>query len=303
MAALAGGERAPDETVRVAVPGGQVTAYIYGNGPETVLLVNGGPGIASRGIRRDHGFLVDLGYRVVAHDQLGTGASDRPDDMALWTLSRYVAEVEAVRVALDLGPVHLLGNSWGGWLGCDYVCTHPQGMKSFIAANTGADMDFHMAELRRLIGAFGDETLRMVDRHEAEGTLDDPEYRAFCTLFYTRHQERRPSGRRRQPAAEPAAEPRELNMAIQIGLWGPAEFTCIGDLAGLSRLDDLRRFDRPCLVFNGAYDYITAREGAMIHQAVRGSEMFVFAASGHKPVRDEPESYRDLVGDFLARAR
>jgi Predicted hydrolases or acyltransferases (alpha/beta hydrolase superfamily) len=50
----------------------------------------------------------------VTFDQLGTGASDRPTDPALWTIQRYVEEVEAVRKALGLGRVHLLGHSWGG---------------------------------------------------------------------------------------------------------------------------------------------------------------------------------------------
>lgn len=290
--------RQPDQTFRVAVPGGEVEAYSYGSGPDVLFLINGGPGIASAGIRADHAFLADAGWRVVAHDQLGTGASDRPTDPALWTVARYAEEVEAVRQALDLGPVHLLGHSWGGWLGCDYVCRYPGAVKSFIAANTCADMPFHMAELRRLVAAFGEETLAMVERHEAEGTLDDPEYLAFCTLFYARHQERRPSGGRRA-----AREGRELNLGVQDGLWGPAQFTCVGDLAGWSRLDHLRAFDKPCLVFNGQHDYLTVKEGARIHQAVRGSEMFVFAASGHLPAIDEPGTYRSLVGDFLARRR
>ena len=290
--------RQPDQVVRVAVPGGEVVAYSYGSGEDVLFLINGGPGRASEGIRASHAHFADRGWRVVAHDQLGNGASDRPDDMSLWTVKRYVEEVEAVRRALDLGPVHLLGNSWGGWLGCDYVCTWPRAVKSFIAANPGADMDFHMAELRRLIGAFGDETLRMVERHEAEGTIDDPEYKAFCTLFYRRHQDRRPTGARwREQAAG------ELNFGIQVGLWGPAEFTCTGDLAGWSRLEDLRGFDKPCLVFHGAWDYITAKEGALIHQAVAGSEMVVFANSGHSPVRDEPEAYTATLSAFLERHR
>jgi len=292
-----GETRRPDETCRVAVPGGDVAVYSYGAGPDVLFLINGGPGIASEGIRGVHAEFADLGWRVVAHDQLGTGASDRPDDPALWTVARYAAEVEAVRQALDLGPVHLLGNSWGGWLGCDYICRYPGAARSFIAANTCADMPFHMAELRRLIAAFGGETLAMVERHEAEGTIEDPEYLAFCTLFYTRHQERRRTGGRRGQTQ------RELNLGIQRGLWGPAQFTCVGDLAGWSRLEDLRRFDRPCLVFNGAHDYITVKEGALIHQAVNGSQMVVFADSGHKPAVDEPEAYRATLRAFLDQHR
>jgi proline iminopeptidase len=56
--------------------------------------------------------MADHGYRVVIHDQLGNGRSDKPRDKSLWTITRYVEEVEAVRRALKLGRVHLLGQSW-----------------------------------------------------------------------------------------------------------------------------------------------------------------------------------------------
>jgi proline iminopeptidase len=39
---------------------------------------------------------------VVFFDQLGCGKSDRPDDVSLWRIERYVDEVAAVREALDL---------------------------------------------------------------------------------------------------------------------------------------------------------------------------------------------------------
>lgn len=292
-----GTPREPDEIVRVPVSGHEVAAYSYGSGDNVLFLVNGGPGRASLPMRNEHAYLADHGWRVVSHDQLGTGASDRPEDPALWTVARYAEEVETVRKALGLGPVHLLGRSWGGWLGCEYVTTYPNSVKSFIASNTCADMPFHMIELRRLISAFGAATVDMVDRHEAEGTLDDPEYKAFCTLFYCRHQDRRPTGPR------PPDVEGELNFGIQLGLWGPAEFSCVGDLRDWSRLEELRSFDKPCLVFNGVHDYLTVKEGALIHQAVRGSEMVVFANSGHRPADDEPQAYYDMLEGFLARHR
>ena len=76
---------------------------------------------------------------MLIHDQLGTGASDRPDDPSLWTLQRYVGEVEAVREALGQGKVHLLGHSWGGWLGIEYALAHGDKLKSCIFSNTNAD--------------------------------------------------------------------------------------------------------------------------------------------------------------------
>src|SRR3546814_15838767 len=48
-------------------------------------------------LRDSHSWLADRGYRVVAYDQLGCGASDRPSDRSLWTVPRYAREVETVR--------------------------------------------------------------------------------------------------------------------------------------------------------------------------------------------------------------
>ena len=62
----------------------------------------------------------------------GPALPDRPTDPKLWTITRYVAETEAVRQALGLGKVHLLGHSWGGWLAIEYALTHPEALKTLI---------------------------------------------------------------------------------------------------------------------------------------------------------------------------
>jgi pimeloyl-ACP methyl ester carboxylesterase len=50
---------------------------------------------------------------VVTWDQLDCGRSDCPRDPALWTLERFVEELDIVRETLTPGPVHVLGHSWG----------------------------------------------------------------------------------------------------------------------------------------------------------------------------------------------
>src|SRR4029450_11401526 len=96
-------DRPPDETRRVAVHGHEVVTYSFGRGDEVLLLVNGGPGVACDYMRASPSHPSAHGYRVVAWDQLGCGASDHPDDGGLWTLERYVEEVEIVRTTLRLG--------------------------------------------------------------------------------------------------------------------------------------------------------------------------------------------------------
>ena len=67
------------------------------SGDEVLFLLNGGPGLPCNYLREPLLRMVDEGYRVVTYDQLGSGASDKPTDPSLWTIGRYVEEVETVR--------------------------------------------------------------------------------------------------------------------------------------------------------------------------------------------------------------
>ena len=128
------------ETGSVQIGKYRVVTYSYGTGENVLFLLNGGPGLPCNYLREPMLRMVEDGYRVVIYDQLGCGASDRPKDPALWTISRYVEEVETVRQSLGLGQVHLLGHSWGGWLSIEYALTFPQALKSLVLSNTCADM-------------------------------------------------------------------------------------------------------------------------------------------------------------------
>ena len=110
---------------RVAVEGGQVAYRVYGHGSRALLCLHGGPGCPSWYLDS----LADLAsddLRVVFYDQLGCGDSEAPDDVSLWTLERFVGEVEQVRSALDLGRVDLFGHSFGGMLAQEWALRHPE---------------------------------------------------------------------------------------------------------------------------------------------------------------------------------
>ena len=116
----------------ISVDGYNVVTYTYGSGDNTILLLNGGPGLPCDYLRDPHIYLADKGYKVVAFDQLGCGRSDRPKDLSLWNISRYVEEVEIVRKGLNLKKVHLMGSSWGGWLSIEYSLTYTENVHSLI---------------------------------------------------------------------------------------------------------------------------------------------------------------------------
>jgi len=291
-------EMHPDERMEVEVDGHKVIAYSFGSGAETVFCLNGGPGLPCDYLREAHSCLVDKGYRVVAFDQLGTGASDRPTDPALWTIGRYVEESETVRKALGLGKVHMLGHSWGGWLAIDYALTYPENLRTLILEDTVADMPHLISELERLRAALGPETVAMMQKHEAQGTYDHLEYMAAVTILNYRHVCRLQEW--------PAPVRRSLddwNMGPYTTMQGPNEFLYIGNLKDWNRIPDLARMTVPTLITVGEHDELTPACALRMKLAIPNAELKVFTSASHMPFYENPGDYYPALLDFLARHR
>jgi proline iminopeptidase len=291
-------ERKADQVVEVEVDGYKVVTYSFGSGDETVLCVNGGPGIPCDYVREPNACLADHGYRVVAYDQLGCGASDRPTDASLWTIERYAKELDTVRETLGLAKVHLLGQSWGGWLSIEYGVTYPQHLKSVILQNTCGDMPHLVSELNRLRAALGPETEAMMQHHEAEGTLDHPEYQAAVTILNYRHVCRLQHW--------PAPLQRSIdgiNMDIYGAMQGPNEFLYTGNLKNWNRIADMHRITAPTLIMVGRHDELPPSCALKMKNALPDAELKVFPNSSHTPFYEEPELYYEVLLDFLSRQR
>lgn len=287
---------APDQTRRVKIDGHEVVTYSWGDGDEIVFLLSGGPGLPCRYVVEPHLRLVDAGYRVVSYDQLGTGASDRPKDDSLWHIERFARELETVRNALGLGPLHLIGHSWGGWLGIEYAVTFPEGLKSFVIADSAGDIPHLVSELNRLRSALGPETVRMMQRREAEDTIEHPEYQAANTLLSYRHV------CRLDQWPEPlSASIEDWNKDPYETVQGPNEFLYTGNLKDWNRITEMGSIEQPCLVVVGAYDELTPACALRMHKALPNSEMAVLPESSHTPFYEEPEAYFARVEPFLQR--
>lgn len=291
-------ERPPDETIAIEVAGHKVRAYSFGRAPEVVLCLNGGPGLPCDYLRDSHSWLADKGYRVVAYDQLGTGRSDKPKDRSLWTVPRYAQEVETVRRALGLDRFHLLGQSWGTFLAIEYTLTFPGHIKTLILDDGAGDIPHLVSELNRLREALGPETVAMMASHEAEGTLDHPEYQAAITILNYRHVCRL--------QAWPAPLQRSLadwNMEVYGTMQGPNEFTFSGNYRDWSRLADMHRIAEPTLIVCGHHDELTPACSMRMHHALPNSTIEVFPSSSHMPFYEEPEAYGATLLAFLERHR
>ncbi|MER9333936.1 proline iminopeptidase-family hydrolase [Mesorhizobium sp. M0293] len=286
--------RKADRITRVPVHGYELVTYSFGAGEEVLFCLNGGPGAPCDYIRDSHSRLGGGRYRVVCYDQLGCGASDRPDDNSLWTLERYVEEVEIVRTTLDLGKVHLLGQSWGTMLGIEYALSYPDAFKTLILVDSAANIPHLLGEFDRLRGALGSETVAMMLRHEAEGTLDHPEYKAAIEILTYRHIYRLqiwPEALLRSGA--------DLNPAPFKTIQGPNVFYFTGSIRNWNRVDQLPRITQPALVLCGLHDALTPACSRLIHQALPNSRITIFSNSAHMPFWEEPEAYFAVLQSFL----
>lgn len=288
----------PDRSQRIAVDGYQVVTYEYGTGDEVLFLLNGGPGLPCNYLRDPLVRMVGEGYRVVTYDQLGCGASDKPKDKSLWTMGRYIEEVETLRKALDLRKIHLLGHSWGGWLSIEYALSYLGSIKSLVLCNTCGDMPHLVTELERHRAALGPETVAMMQRHEAEGTLDHDEYKAAITLLNYRHVLRLDEW---PPSVRASLD--DWNMDVYGTMQGPNEFLYVGNLKDWNRIPDMPRITVPTLIVVGQHDELTPACAMRMHNALPDSEIKVFKNSSHMPLYEEPESFFATLGGFLAKHR
>jgi proline iminopeptidase len=235
---------------------------------------------------------------VIAFDQLGTGQSDRPDDSTLWTIQRYAEEVETIRIALGLGQINLLGNSWGGMLAVEYALTHQDALNTLVLDNTFADTQFQVSESRRLRAALGPETVAMMQGHEAAGTFDHPEYQAALTLLEYRH-----TCRLLEWPAPLLNSFGDWNRQVKMTLLGPRTFVFDGNLQYWNRLPDLHRLQVPTLVNAGLHDEVTPASAMRTARALPNSECHVYQDAAHVPYYECPDEYFAVLTNFLDRHR
>jgi proline-specific peptidase len=280
----------------VAVVGSEEEERRRGNLP--LLLLHGGPGAC-------HDYLESLaalsatGRRVIFYDQQGCGNSDQPDDPARWTVDFYVREIDTVRRALGLERLHILGQSWGGMLLMEYLVTRPTAVASAIIASSPASMRMWIVETQRLRADLPAEVIEVLDRHEADGTWDDPEYEAAVNVFYERHLCR--------VVPAPEFDARSFaklarNPQVYRTMNGPTEFHVVGTLKDWEVLSRLQVVDEPVLLTSGRHDEATPVQKAAIRERLPQAEWVIFEQSGHLSHAEEPDRYMAVVADFLARA-
>lgn len=279
----------------ILVEGGKVFSHAFGNGSKTpILVLHGGPGFS-------HTLLLPLqalaqDRRVVFYDQLGSGKSDRPDDLSLWNTARFVRELAQVRQALGLDRVILLGVSWGTMLAVDYMLTDPSGVEALILSSPCLSARMWKEDADRLRLKLPSAVQDLLLRHEAAGTTASDEYQAGVMEYVKRF------ACRLDPLPQGVLDAfADANMQVYNHMWGPSEFFPTGNLKDYDRTSELGRIRAPTLFTCGRHDEATPESTRHYQSLVPDAELVVFENSSHTAMLEETDAYIASIEEFLER--
>jgi len=259
-----------------------------------LLALHGGPGST-------HHYFAPLEQladerAVVVYDQVGCGKSDRPSDVE-WSVELFRDEVAAVRAQLALERIHLLGTSWGGMLALEHALAGAEGIVSLILSSTLADNHQWAAEQRRLRNELPADVVATLDRLEAIGAYDDPEYERAEAVYNDRH-----FYRGAKPRAELERMQVERGREAYEAMCGPNEWSMSGVLKDWDVRARLGEIDVPTLVIHGRHDMCTDAVAATLVGGLRDVRKVVLEQSSHTPVLEETARYLEIVRAFLREA-
>jgi len=263
-----------------------------------LLLLHGGPGATHEYFECFESFLPSEGIEFIYYDQLGSAYSDQPEDMDLWTVSRFVEEVEQVRQALGLNKdnFYLLGHSWGGILAIEYALKYQEFLKGLIISNMMASCPEYDAYAENVLAKQMDPAvLEEIRSLETKGEFQNPRYmELLIPNFYMKHicrLEEWPDPVNRAFA--------RLNQEIYVTMQGPSEFGMSGRLENWDRKADLKSISVPTLVIGAQHDTMDPKHMQWMSEHVQNGSYLYCPKGSHMCMYDDQETYLNGLIKFI----
>jgi pimeloyl-ACP methyl ester carboxylesterase len=281
--------------------GREVEWEALGTGDEPLVWVEGGPGLPAHLARADVVPVLDR-FRCHLVNGPGSGRSSAPPDERGYDLEAIAGFFEAWRRAVGLGPVTLMGHSWGGLVAPAWAALHPAGVRRLIvisgyAGSGSVDPAAAEAEREAALARIRDRPWfpvalatwqRACERTGATEAELVADFRAFLPFYFA------------EPDAPVSLEHlarlrRELRFhAPIVDAWtGPREDADYRSLLGRVRC--------PALVIAGEHDWICGPAwNRALAAAIPGAWLVEMPGVGHLPQYEAPEAFRAVIDAWLA---
>lgn len=305
-------EPAPEERAKVYpiqegfIDANEMLIYYTSLGTgKPLLIVHGGPG-ASHDYFLPYLLPLARTHRLVFIDERGSGRSEKLENPAGYTVETMVEDVEAVRSALDLGKIDLLGHSYGGVLAQAYALKYQQNLSHLILCSTFQSTRRMNEVFRRMEEKMPTELRTRIQHLESAGLYGHgkdyqknrytDEYmvaawgEGYFPYLYQNHPDANYS-----PTASGV-----MSWDLYRVMWGSnGEFVIDGNLATVEYTDRLSTIHVPTLITAGDTDECDPSLAREMNKQIPRSTLVIFPRSGHMTFVDQPGLFLRAVNDFL----
>jgi pimeloyl-ACP methyl ester carboxylesterase len=248
---------------------------LEGDGPETVVLVNGLADDLETWADQIPA-LLESGYRVLRFDNRGIGLSDKP--VGPYTTAMFAADTKALVDHLELTEFHLLGVSMGGMISQEYALAYPSDLRSITLACTYAAPGPFCS---RMFSLWAD----IVNVMGVPAVMRDVTLWAFTPEFF----ETRPDD-----AAEFETAMRFIDQPV------PAYLAQLHSIQTHDTTERLGSLNVPTLVLAGETDILIPVElSRQLHSLIRGAR-WATTKGGHACLWEYPDQFNEAFMSFIA---
>ena len=295
-----------------------------------LLLLHGGPGFSSH-MFYTWGRSLEKAVTVVYLDQRGSGESERlkfknpfapmPDEIKDYTLANLLKDIEGVREFLKIKKWAVLGHSWGGMLGIEYVTAYRERVSGYLhvdglvswATTQEAILNFSEKQIAR------DEQSADKAKNERATSLKPylpyarklpvgPERLYSCLqfaralieeMYFADPTQYEVLKTQTQQAIKEYAVP---DSGVVFANEPLAALVANDHIAGRDETPLLAKIRCRTLVINGKQDgLITPQSAALAQKQIKNSRLILLDQCGHFPFIEKPKEFTKLVIDFVKK--
>jgi proline iminopeptidase len=223
-------------------------------------------------------------------------------------MANMVEDIEAVRLALGLGRISLLGHSFGGALVQAYALKYPKNLSHLILGSTFASTRELNEALAKMRAGLDPQDRARVDALESAGLYGKGEIwehgrypEEYAKLAWGKGYFPYIYDNKPDPNYDPVSSNTSTAWDVYREMWGSdGEFIVDGNLKEVEYVDRLSEIKVPTLIIVGDHDESDPKMSKEMHEKIAGSQFVILPKSGHMTFVDQPEMFLKAVRDFVA---
>lgn len=271
-----------------------------------LMIVHGGPG-ASHDYFLPYLLPLMRSVKLVFIDERGSGKSAKVEDPKQYNVANMVEDLEAVRVALGLGKISMLGHSFGGVLVEAYALKYQKNLSHLILGSTFASTQEINEALAKMKADMDPKDRERLNALEAAGLFGKGEIwehgrypeeyaklawgKGYFPYIYVNQPD---------PNYDPVSSNTTTAWDVYREMWGSdGEFIVDGNLKEVEYVDRLSEIKVPTLIIVGEHDESDPKMSKEMHERIAGSQLVILPRSGHMTFVDQPEMFLKTVREFV----